>query len=109
FVERSPLARLPDRALRWVLTGLAGAILVLIAYFFIRLIQEANPAISKFGLLDFVFRNDWDVSRSIYGALPLLVGTMITATVALVIGVPIAVAVALYLTELCPLRARGPL
>jgi phosphate ABC transporter permease protein PstC len=109
LIERSPAARLPDRLLRWILTGLAGAILVLIAYFFVRLIQEANPAISKFGLLDFVFRNDWDVSRTIYGCLPLLVGTLITSAVALIIGVPIAVAVALYLTELCPRRARTPL
>jgi phosphate transport system permease protein len=109
FIERSPLARLPDRLLRWVLTGLAGAILVLIGYFFVRLIQEANPALSKFGVIDFVFRNDWDVSRSIYGALPLLVGTLITAAVALIIGVPVAVAVALYLTELCPRRVRAPL
>jgi phosphate ABC transporter permease protein PstC len=108
-MERSPLARLPDRLLRWVLTGLAAAILVLIAYFFFRLIQEANPALSKFGVIDFVFRNDWDVSRSIYGALPLVVGTLITAAVALSIGVPVAVAVALYLTELCPRRARTPL
>jgi phosphate ABC transporter permease protein PstC len=109
IIERSPAARLPDRLLRWILTGLAGAILVLIAYFFVRLIQEANPAISKFGLIDFVFRNDWDVSKAIYGSLPLLVGTLITSAVALIIGVPIAVAVALYLTELCPRRARTPL
>jgi phosphate ABC transporter permease protein PstC len=109
FIERSPLARLPDRALRWVLTGLAGAILVLIAYFFFRLIQEANPALSKFGVIDFVFKNNWDVSHATYGALPLVVGTLITAAVALVIGVPVAVAAALYLTELCPRRARTPL
>jgi phosphate ABC transporter permease protein PstC len=109
FVERSPLARLPDRLLRWVLTGLAGAILVLIAYFFVRLIQEANPALSKFGVIDFVFSNNWDVSKATFGALPLVVGTLITAAVALIIGVPIAVAVALYLTELCPRRVRTPL
>ena len=44
-----------------------------------------------------------------YGALPLLVGTIITSAIALVIGVPIAVATALFVTELCPRRLRGPL
>src|SRR4051794_25037779 len=108
-LERPLRARLPDRLLRWTLTALAAGILVLIAFFFIRLIVEANPALSKFGVLHFAFDNDWDVSRSIYGALPLLVGTLITSAVALLIGVPVAVAAALYLTELAPRRVRGPL
>ncbi|MEA2296182.1 MAG: phosphate transport system permease protein [Solirubrobacteraceae bacterium] len=108
-LERPLRARLPDRALRWVLTGLAGGILVLIAFFFIRLIVEADPALSKFGVLQFAFDNNWDVSRSIYGALPLVAGTLITAAIALLIGVPVAVATALYLTELCPRRLRAPL
>ena len=107
ILERPLRARLPDRALRWVLTGLAAGILVLIGYFFVRLIVEAEPALSKFGVLGFTFDNNWDVSRSIYGALPLVVGTLITSAIALVIGVPVAVATALYLTELCPRRLRG--
>ena len=102
-------ARYPDRALRWVLTALAGGILALIVFFFIRLISEANPAFSHFGVFDFVFRNDWDVSRSVYHAAPLVVGTLITSGIALVIGVPIAVGAALFLTELCPRRLRSPL
>jgi phosphate ABC transporter permease protein PstC len=106
---RSPLSRLPDRALRWGLTGLAAAILVVIGYFFVRLYIEAHPAFSRFGVLGFTFDNNWDVSRSIYGALPLLVGTLITAAVALLIGVPVAIGAALYVTELCPRRLRTPL
>jgi phosphate ABC transporter permease protein PstC len=106
---RSPLSRLPDRLLRWGLTGLAAGVLVLIAYFFIRLYQEAHPAFARFGVLGFVFDNNWDVSRAIYGALPLVVGTLVTSAVALLIGVPIAVASALYVTELCPPRLRQPL
>ena len=106
---RSPLARLPDRVLRWGLTALAVAILALIAYFFVKLISEASMAFDRFGVFGFTFTNNWDVSRDIYGALPLLVGTLITSAVALLIGVPIAVATALYLTELCPRRLRGPL
>jgi phosphate ABC transporter permease protein PstC len=100
---------LPDRVLRWGLTGLAAAILALIAYFFIKLISESSTAFDRFGVFGFTFTNNWDVSHNLYGALPLLVGTLITSAVALAIGVPIAVATALYLTELCPRRLRGPL
>src|SRR4051794_14730016 len=108
-MERSPAARLPDRILRLGLTALAAGIFVLLAYFFIRLLVEARPALAQEGVFGFVFHNNWDVSRSIYGALPLVVGTLITSAIALLIGVPVAVATALYLTELCPRRARGPL
>jgi phosphate ABC transporter permease protein PstC len=108
-LERPLRARVPDRALRWVLTGLAAGILVLIAFFFLRLIVEARPALSRFGVFGFAFDNNWDVSRDTFGALPLVVGTLITSAIALLIGVPVAVATALYLTELCPRRIRSPL
>ncbi|MBX5469400.1 MAG: phosphate ABC transporter permease subunit PstC [Thermoleophilaceae bacterium] len=103
------MSALPDRALRWLLTGLAAAILALIAFFFVRLYVEAKPAFDRFGVLGFAFDNDWDVSKGIFGALPLLVGTVATSAVALLLGVPVAVATALFVTELCPRRLRGPL
>ena len=108
-LERSSRSRAADPLLRWVLTGLAGLILVLIAFFFIRLFIEAKPAFDKFGYFGFVFDSNWDVSKATYGAWPLVVGTLITSAVALVIGVPVAVAAALYITELCPKRLRQPL
>jgi phosphate ABC transporter permease protein PstC len=108
-IGRLPLVRLQDRALRWTLTGIAGLILALIAFFFVRLYVEASPAFSHFGFFGFTFTNNWDVSRNFYGALPLLVGTLVTSTIALCIGVPVAVATALFVTELCPRRLRGPL
>jgi phosphate ABC transporter permease protein PstC len=108
-LERSPLARLPDRLLKWGLTALAALILLLIAFFFVRLYAEAKPAFDRFGVFGFTFDNNWDVARNVYGALPLVVGTLITAAVALLIGVPVAVATALYVTELAPRRVRGPL
>jgi len=108
-LDRSPLARLPDRVVRIGLTAVSAAILLLLAYFFVKLALEARPVFEKFGVLNFVFENNWDVSKGIYGALPLLVGTLITSALALAIGVPVAVAVALFLTELCPRRIRGSL
>jgi phosphate ABC transporter permease protein PstC len=109
ILERSPLARLPDRALKYGLTALAALILALIVYFFIRLVGQAQPAFAKEGVTGFVFGNDWNVGAEHFGALPLLVGTLITSVLALLIGVPVAVAAAVYATELCPLRLRGAL
>ena len=106
LLERSPAGRIPDQVLKWGLSALAGLILVLIVYFFIRLIGQSQDALSRFGL-SFVFGNDWDVSRNIYHGAPLLVGTLITSAIALIIGVPVAVASALFVNELCPRRIRA--
>ncbi|MGI8506337.1 MAG: phosphate ABC transporter permease subunit PstC [Solirubrobacteraceae bacterium] len=106
--ERSPASRLPDQVLKWGLTTLAALILALLAYFCIRLIGQSQAAFRSFGL-SYVFGNDWDVSRSIYHGFPLLFGTLVTSAIALVVGVPVAIASALFLTELCPRRLRGPL
>ncbi|HEY7831066.1 MAG TPA: phosphate ABC transporter permease subunit PstC [Solirubrobacteraceae bacterium] len=108
-LERSPLARFPDRALRYGLTLLAALILALIVFFFVRLVGEARPAFAKEGVLGFTFTNNWDVSSEHFGALPLVVGTLITSVLALLMGVPVAVATALYITELCPRRIKAPI
>jgi phosphate ABC transporter permease protein PstC len=108
ILERSPLARLPDRVLRHGLTALAVVVLALIVYFFIRLVGEAEPALAKFGVLGFTFEDSWNVNANHFGALPLLVGTLITSGLALAMGVPVAVSAAIYITELCPRRLRSP-
>ena len=106
---RSSASRLPDKALKWTLTGLAAAILALIAFFFVRLYLEAQPVFDRYGVASFVFSDEWVPSQDAFGALPLVVGTLVTSAIALLIGVPVAVASALYVTELAPRRARQPL
>ena len=64
-LERSPAGRLPDQVLKWGLSSLAALILILIVYFLIRLIGQSGHVFSTYGL-NFVFGNNWDVSRSIY-------------------------------------------
>ena len=108
-LERSPRSRAIDPLMQWTLTGLAAFILVLIAFFFVRLFVEAKPAFDEFGYIGFVFDNSWVPSQDLFGALPLVVGTLITAGIALLIGVPVAIATALYITELAPNRVRQPL
>jgi phosphate ABC transporter permease protein PstC len=101
--------RLADPILRWVLAGAAAAVLALIAFFFVKLLIESKPAFDHTSVVDFVTGSDWVPSKNAYGALPLLFGTLVTAVIALIIGVPVAIAAALYVTELCPRRLRQPL
>lgn len=108
-LERSPLARLPDQAFQWGLTALATAILVLLAYFFVRLIGNSTAVFRHTGVGSFVFSNDWNPSADVYGGWPLVIGTLITSGIALVLGIPVAVATALYINEFCPRRVRPAL
>ncbi|MCW3038260.1 MAG: pstC [Solirubrobacterales bacterium] len=107
--ERSASARRADPLFRGGLTVLAGLVLVLLAFFFVFLIVKARPALAHQGVFSFVFSNDWNPSKDVFGAWPLLAGTLITSAIAMVIGVPVAVATALFITELCPVRLRQPL
>ncbi|HEY4830258.1 MAG TPA: phosphate ABC transporter permease subunit PstC [Solirubrobacteraceae bacterium] len=107
-LERSPAGRIPDQVLKWGLSGLAALILILIAYFLIRLIGESGHVFSTYGL-NFIFGNDWDVSRNIYHGGALVFGTIVTSIIALILGVPVAVASALFINEMCPRRLRSPL
>src|SRR5437763_111753 len=108
-IGRLPGVRRQDIAFENGLRLVAFLILVLIAFFFVRLYVEASPAFQRFGFFGFVFTNNWDVSREVFGALPLLAGTLITSATALLIGVPVAVAAALFVSQLCPRRFRGGL
>jgi phosphate ABC transporter permease protein PstC len=110
FLEERPLrSRLADPICQWVLALVAALVLLLIGFFFAFLIDKARPALAHQGVLSFAFSNDWNPSREIYGGWPLVAGTLITSAIALLIGVPVAVASALFVTELCPLRLRAPL
>jgi phosphate ABC transporter permease protein PstC len=123
LLERSPLHRLPDQVLKWSLSTIAAGVLVLIGYFFVRLIGQSSNSFGHVGFFDFFVHSNWNVAQlqqgaacttaanagCTFGAWALVLGTLITSAIALVIGVPIAVATAIFLTELCPRRARGPL
>jgi phosphate ABC transporter permease protein PstC len=120
-LERSPLSRLPDQILQFGLSTVAVGVLLLLAAFFATLIGQSSDALSHIGIFSFLFHNNWDIAQlqqgaacdvgrgCTFGAWPMILGTLLTAGIALVIGVPVAVATALYLTELCPQRVRAPL
>jgi phosphate transport system permease protein len=81
------------------------AIVGLIAW---ELVRRSQLTIAKFGL-HFFFNKAWNPVTGDYGALPFIYGTLVSSFVALLIAVPLAVGVAIFLTEMCPKILRGPL
>jgi phosphate transport system permease protein len=98
--------RIGDTAL-YVLSAIAAfgtfVIFGLIVY---RIVYGAWPALTTFGL-SFVWHTNWDPVTGAFGALDFLYGTAVTSFAAVLIGGPLAIAIALYLTELAPAAVRG--
>ena len=72
------------------------------------LISRSQLTLAKFGL-GFFFRSAWDPVNGNFGALPFIYGTLMSSFLALLISVPLALGVAIFLTEMCPKWLRAPL
>jgi len=91
-----------------VLTGvLAAAALVILLLTGSTLLNGALPVIQKFGLYFFT-GTKWNPvpGREIFGALPYLEGTLVTSAIALLIGVPVSLGIAIFVVEMAPRSVR---
>jgi phosphate transport system permease protein len=70
------------------------------------LVQNSRLSIAKFGI-KFFFGHAWDPVNGDFGALPFVFGTLVSSLLALIIAVPLAIGVAVFLTEMCPKALRG--
>ena len=89
---------------------MAFSLLVLAALMgiIVSLFINAWPAFQKFGV-QFLWRVEWDIVNEEFGAAIAIVGTLLSATIALLIAVPLSFGIALFLTETCPVWLRRPL
>lgn len=73
----------------------------------IALFAAAWPAFSKLGA-SLVTSSNWDVGRGAFGAAPAIFGTLLSSAVALIIATPLALGVAIFLSEFSPVWLRQP-
>ena len=99
---------LPDRLFRSV-SGLAAVgITFLIIAIGLMLALNSTQAFGRFGL-GFITSTTWDPVAEVFGALPYVVGTLLSSAIALVIAAPIGILTAIFLAELAPPRLSIPL
>jgi phosphate transport system permease protein len=101
--------RFGDVSLQVVAGAAAAGTTVLVGLIVWKVIDGARPAISKYGL-HFVWRIAWNpvLGREVYGAGSFLFGTAITSFFALLLAAPLAMGIALFLSELAPRGLRAP-
>lgn len=86
----------------------AFLVFILLAAIMASLLWGSRESIAQHGLA-FLWTNEWDPVRNVYGALVPITGTLLTSFIALVIAVPISFGIAMFLTELSPVWLRRPL
>ncbi len=90
------------------LTAISAFLVIAIALgIFLVLFKESYPAIEKFGVIKFLLSSKWDPVKGVFGAAPSLVGTLITSFLAILIAIPVALGIAIFITEIAPENLKG--
>ena len=86
----------------------AAALLLIVVAIGVTLANDSWLSIQKFGL-SFWRTTTWDPVSGNFGALPFIWGTLYSSVLALLIGTPVALGIAVFISELCPQALRAPL
>ena len=100
-------AAIGDRFYELITTAAALVIPALVIAIAIAIFAAAWPAFARVGL-SIVTSSDWDVVGGHFGAAPAVFGTLVSSMVALIIATPLAIGVAVFLTEFSPSWLRQP-
>ena len=92
---------------RYFVLVLASSLTFLVLLYFYELLTGSSLTL-KFGTV-FVTGSTWDPLRNVFGALPMIYGSLATSAIGLLIGVPISLGVAVFVSELSPRRLRFPI
>ena len=104
--RNTPMA-LSDKIFRIASFASALMVLTLLAGILGAVIYGGWPAFREFGP-GFLTSSVWDTQNDQYGALPAIAGTLSSAIIALVIGVPLSLGIAVFLTQLAPGWMKQP-
>jgi len=86
---------------------IAISILLLVAWIFTILFQHSMASIQAFGF-DFISETKWAPNLEKFGALPAIYGSVVSTFLAMVLAVPLAIGVAIFLSELAPAKLKSP-
>ena len=100
--------KLSDVGFRLLTQLSAALVLLLLLGVAISLFVGSWPAFRAFGL-DFFISDSWSPPKERFGAYAAIYGTLVTSAIAMLIGVPVGLGIAVFLTELCPPSLRRPI
>ncbi len=101
-------SEMADRFFYGAMLSCGLCVLLLVGLIVYELVSKSGLSWHAFGL-KFFFRSEWDPVNNQFGALPFVYGTIVSSILALVISVPLAIGVAVFITEMSPAWLKGPL
>ncbi len=84
-------------------------VVLLISGIFVVLVRESSLSIGKFGVLKFLTSTEWNPVTESFGAATAIYGTFITTGIALIIAIPAAIGIAVFITEISPNFLKAPI
>lgn len=106
--KSSRFFNIQDSLFKYVLIGFSILVVLLFVILFYMLIDRSIPSFSANGL-NSITGTVWDSEKGLFGALPAIAGTLISALIATLIAIPISLGMAIYFTEYAPQRIRSVL
>lgn len=88
-----------DKVFKIVLLLSGFLIVALLSGIFLSLVFSSIPSIKEFGI-NFLFSKDWDPVNNKFGALPFLIGTLLTSVISLLISIPFSLSISIFLSEI---------
>jgi phosphate transport system permease protein len=105
---RKPRPGIGDFVFRHLTFLFALLVALILGGVLVALVQGAWPALHAFGF-SFLYTSAWNPVTNKFGALAPIYGTLITSTIAMVVGIPVAFGVAVFVTEISPIWLKRPL
>ena len=99
-------SRIPDAMFRVLIMLTAVSVFAIVVFVAWELITQSKLSLHQFGM-GFFYGHDWDPVNDRYGAMPFIYGTLVSSLLALILAVPLSVGVAVFITEMCPVRLRA--
>jgi len=99
-----------DNLFKIIAAAVAASAIVILLITGYTLTTGSVPVLQRFGA-HFIFGTAWNPveGREVYGALPYVLGTLVTSGIALLIGVPLSLGIAIFLGEMAPRVLRVPI
>ena len=97
-----------DHIFHFAMLACALSVLAIVGLIIYELITKSALSWHAFGFKFFV-RSEWDPVNDQFGALPFVYGTIVSSILALLLAVPLAIGVAVFITEMSPRWLKGPL
>jgi phosphate transport system permease protein len=108
YLSKRGSGAVPDGIFSAAMLACALSIFAIVIFIASILIMRSKLSLAAFGL-KFFSSQEWDPVSGAFGALPFIYGTLATSFLALLIAVPLALGVAVFITELCPRVLRSPI